>query len=661
LGMTPKVLLALTVLICWTQLPSAVQAGKPELSGTVRDIDSGKPVWGALVVLRPTRLTTTTDKEGHFSFGNIRRGRYSIEVSIHGYEKTNIAVNSPDTSIEIWILSSEETTEKEEIIITGKREKRASSGRAEVSVHLVSKDTIMESAGALEDPVRVVGTLPGVLPMSEITPLFFVRGGAAYESFFYLDDALIYNPFQLGGAATIFNPALIDDMKFYAGGHGVEYPGSLSGVLDIRYRDPASDGYHGNAELSLISTNLDIEGPTFDGGPTFIVSFRRSNFEIPLAIAQEAGWVSDNFAAPAFLDVYAQLHQKIGRHHDLSLHGCFIKDGVDLIEFEPEDVGGFGAGTFFYENYTYLVNLRYRGQYGRRLLHTAVFSSVSNEIDAEATGDTPLAVDSRIHSFTLRSDWVVKLGGENSLFFGAFANRTQADILANSPDIRRFVMGLRIGGDMNLENLDFDVSFPFLMAGFYVKTSWSFLSDRIVVEPGVRVSYEKPSYEVLVEPRASVRIRLARGLEAKLATGLYAQPVLNPLAVEPGIGSPRLTAERAVHLIGGIEWEPADGWLLRAEGFVKYYDHLTTNTDDVLGYLSGQVEPFTSEGSGGACGGDLFIEKRGGKWSGWLSYGYLSAWTQPAARERIRKRGRPEPRPRCTPHPGPGTLLQTDP
>ncbi len=46
----------------------------------------------------------------------------------------------------------------------------------------------------------------------------------------------------------------------------------------------------------------------------------------------------------------------------------------------------------------------------------------------------------------------------------------------------------------------------------------------------------------------------------------------------------------------------------------------------MAGYLSGRVESFTSEGTGGAYGGDIFIEKRGRTWSGWLSYGYLTAW-----------------------------------
>ncbi|MBW1810079.1 MAG: TonB-dependent receptor [Deltaproteobacteria bacterium] len=605
---------------------AAAVADQPGLNGVVRDVDRGTEIWGALVTLKPSGQTTVTDRTGRFTFEEIRKGRYKIEVSLSGYDPVTLDVICPRTEIEIWLIASGQNTDHEEIIITSKREKRASAGRAEVSVHLLPKEVILESAGALEDPVRIVATLPGVLPLSEITPLFFVRGGAAYESFFYLDDALIYNPFQLGGAATIFNPSLIDDMKFYAGGHGVEYPGSLSGVLDIRYRDPLEDGLHGNAELSVISTNLDLEGPTFGNGPTFIVSFRRSNFEVPMAIAKKAGWVSDKFAAPAFWDIYAQLHQRLGRQHHLTLSGLVIKDGVELIEFEPEDVGGFGAGTFFYKNLTYAVNLRYRGQYGSDVLHTAVFSSVSNQIDAEATGDNPLAVDSRIHSFTLRSDWLVKLGDQNSFFFGLFGNRTQADILANSPDIRRFIMGLRIGGDLNLENLDFDISFPFFMAGFYVKTSWGFLSDRVVIEPGLRVSYAKPSYEVLVEPRAAVRIRLATGLETRLAAGLYAQPVLNPLAVEPEIGAARLSAERAIHLIGGLDWKPNQEWRLRVEGFIKYYDHLVTNTDDVGGYLSGRVEPFTNEGTGGAYGGELFIEKQGRTWAGWLSYSYLKAW-----------------------------------
>jgi len=613
---------------------SAAAGEENVIAGVVRDVDTGKPVWGALVTLKTTKKTAVTDKQGRFSISGVLRGSYRMSVSLSGYETLDQEVRCPDADVEVWLLASEETVDREEIIITSKREKRQASGRAEVSVHLVPHEVIIDSAGAMEDPVRVVGSLPGVVPASEITPLFFVRGGAAHESFFYLDDAMIYNPFQLGGGATIFNPSLIEDMKFFAGGHGVEYPGSLSGVLDIRYRDPKDDAYYANAELSLISTNLDVEGPTFSGGPAFLVSFRRSNFEIPLWIAQGLELVSDRFAAPAFMDVFVRLNQRIARGHSLTFSGFITDDGVDLIEFEPEDVEGFGSGTFFYKNRTYVGILRYRGQHSDDLVHTAMFSSVSNTIDAEATGDNPVAVDSRVHSFTLRSDWLARFGGENNLMWGFFLNRTQVDILANSPDIRRFVMGLRIGGDLNVENIDYELTFPFLLYGAYLKQSWSFLSDCIVVEPGIRLSYEQPAHQMLIEPRAAVRVKILKSLEARLASGLYTQPVLNPIAVDSNLGSPQLSAERAVHLIGGLEWTPHKEWRVRVEGFVKFYDHLTTNTDDVEGYLSGRVESFTAEGTGGAYGGDIFIEKRGRTWAGWLSYGYLSAWRKNPRLER---------------------------
>jgi hypothetical protein len=573
--MTVKIFQAIAALIPLLLLCQPAAAGEDNsVAGVVRDVDTGKPVWGALVTLKTTDKTAGTDKQGRFSIAGVHRGSYRISVSLSGYETFTQEVRCPDLEVEVWLLASEETVDREEIIITSKREKRQASGRAEVSVHLVPHEVIIDSAGAMEDPVRVVGSLPGVVPASEITPLFFVRGGAAHESFFYLDDAMIYNPFQLGGGATIFNPSLIEDMKFYAGGHGVEYPGSLSGVLDIRYRDPKDDAYYANAELSLISTNLDVEGPTFKGGPAFLVSFRRSNFEIPLWIAQGLDLVSDRFAAPAFMDIFVRLNQRIARGHSLTLSAFLTDDGVDLIEFEPEDVEGFGAGTFFYKNHTYAGILRYRGQHSPDLVHTAMFASVSNTIDAEATGDNPVAVDSRVHSFTLRSDWLAKFGGESNLMWGFFLN----------------------------------------------------LSDSVVIEPGIRVSYEQPSHQTLIEPRAAMRVKILRKLEARLAVGLYNQPVLLPIAVDPEYGSPQLMADRAFHLIGGLEWKPHKEWRIRVEGFVKTYDHLLSNTDDVMGYLSGRVEPFTKEGSGGAYGGDIFIEKRGHTWAGWLSYGYLSSW-----------------------------------
>lgn len=602
-------------------LAAAAQAG--DLGGSVRSVEDGRPLWGAQVSLLPGHRTAVTGENGAFFFASVPPGPLRLRVEMSGFEPLEQAARAGQT-LELWLIASERDVDQEEIVVRSRREERQAAGRAEVSTVLVSREDILQSAGTLQDPVRVVASLPGVVGLSEITPLFFVRGGAAHESFFYLDDAIIYNPFQLGGGATIFNPSLIEDVKFYAGGHGVEYPGSLSGVLDIRYRDPRADKLHGDAELSLISTNLTLEGPTFPKGPSFLASFRRSNFEIPLAVAQALDLVSDRFAAPAFWDLYARLRQELGRGHSLRLSALYVRDGLDLIEFSPEDVEGMGAGTFFYRNQTLALIANYRGEMRRDVLHTAVFSMVNNDLEAAATGLNPLAVNSRIQSFTLRSDWLVRLRGDDALMFGAFANRTRATLLADGPDIRRFIAGVRFGGYRNIPNLEFDLSFPFLLAGVYFKHSASFFSERLVLEPGLRLSFEEPAQEFLIEPRANLRLRLLPALQARLAIGLFLQPVLNPVMADPDLGNPRLGSERALHFIGSMEWTFGKGWLLRAECFAKRYFHMPANTDDVTGFLSGQVEPYTSEGSGFAWGGELFLEKRGSVLSGWLSLGYLT-------------------------------------
>lgn len=602
-------------------LASAARAG--DIAGTVRSVEDGRALWGAHLTLSPGGRSTVSDETGAFAFAGVPAGRLRLRVEMAGFEPLEQEVRAGQT-LELWLVASERGLEEEEIVVRSRREERQAAGRAEVSTVLVSREDILQSAGTLQDPVRVVASLPGVVGLSEITPLFFVRGGAAHESFFYLDDAIIYNPFQLGGGATIFNPALIEDVKFYAGGHGVEYPGSLSGVLDIRYRDPRADKLHGDADLSLISTNLTLEGPTFAKGPSFLLSFRRSNFEIPLAVAQALDLVSDRFAAPAFWDLYARLRQDLGRGHSLRLSALYVRDGLDLIEFTPEDVEGMGAGTFFYRNETLALIARYRGEIRRDVLHTAVFSMVNNDLQAAATGLNPLAVNSRVESFTLRSDWLVRLRGDDALMFGAFANRTRATLLADGPDIRRFIAGVRFGGYRNIPNLEFDLGFPFFMAGVYFKHSASFFSERLVIEPGLRLSFEEPAQEWMIEPRANARLRLRSNLEARLAVGLFLQPVLNPVMADPDFGNPRLGSERALHFIGGLEWTFVRGWLLRGELFAKRYFHMPANTDDAAGFLSGYVEPYTSEGSGFAWGGELFLEKRGSVLSGWLSLGYLS-------------------------------------
>lgn len=79
---------------------------------------------------------------------------------------------------------------------------------------------------------------------NELTSNYNVRGGSYEENLVYVNDFLINRPFltrsgQQEGLSFI-NTALVEEIRFSAGGFDARYGDKLSSVLDIAYKDPDS-------------------------------------------------------------------------------------------------------------------------------------------------------------------------------------------------------------------------------------------------------------------------------------------------------------------------------------------------------------------------------------------------------------------------------------
>src|SRR5256885_11806893 len=96
-----------------------------------------------------------------------------------------------------------------------------------VSRYQLTRRDIELTPGSLEDVARAVQSMPGVVGDPGLLATFFVRGGEADETVFYLDGVPLRNAFHLGGFASVFNPELIDNVELYAGAQPARYRSSL--------------------------------------------------------------------------------------------------------------------------------------------------------------------------------------------------------------------------------------------------------------------------------------------------------------------------------------------------------------------------------------------------------------------------------------------------
>ncbi|MFM2286276.1 MAG: hypothetical protein RLZZ543_1773 [Bacteroidota bacterium] len=107
-------------------------------------------------------------------------------------------------------------------------------------------------------------TLPGVTSNNELSSQYSVRGGNYDENLVYVNDVEIYRPFLVRAGQqeglSFANPAMVENLRFSAGGFEAKYGDKMSSVLDITYKRPKSFG--GSASASILGGNLQLEGAT---------------------------------------------------------------------------------------------------------------------------------------------------------------------------------------------------------------------------------------------------------------------------------------------------------------------------------------------------------------------------------------------------------------
>ena len=118
------------------------------------------------------------------------------------------------------------------------------------------------------DPQRITGSVERTLTLitaavsnNELTTNYNVRGGNYDENLVYVNGFMVYRPFltrsgQQEGMSFIHS-ALVESVKFSAGGFDAQYGDKLSSVLDIEYKTPKST--KGSAMLSLLGTEVHVE------------------------------------------------------------------------------------------------------------------------------------------------------------------------------------------------------------------------------------------------------------------------------------------------------------------------------------------------------------------------------------------------------------------
>ncbi len=598
------------------------------VSGTIRDKKTGEVLIGATVgLLELPRSGISSNSYGFYSV-SAAPGHYTLIVSFTGYQSDSIQVEL-DKDIRLRVEISPVGTQLEEVVVSAQK-RNENVSRPLMGVQKLSTSDIKNVPVLFgeKDVLKTIQLLPGIQSAGDGNAGFYVRGGAADQNLILLDEATVYNPSHLLGFFSTFNSDAIKDITVYKGGMPAEYGGRLASVIDIKMNDGNDKEYHGGGGIGLISTRLNAEGPLVKDRGSFSVSGRRTYADLFLKLSKDST-VNNN--SLYFYDLNMKANYKIDDKNRVYLSGYFGRDNL-----------GFGnAFGIDYGNAT--GTARWNHVFNSRLFSNTsfIYSKYSFNIRINSNNND-LTITSNIRDLDLKEDLQYYVDVDNKINFGFNAIHH-----AISPGI----ISATAVSSFNSVKLQDKYS---LEDAVYVSHEWS-PNERFHFNYGLRLS----AFTVLGPGNFYTYDAAGNTIDTShYRNGAIVKNYLNP---EPRFStsfqmneasSVKVSYSRNVqvlHLLSNsTSANPTDLWIPSSNNVkpeiadqvsLGYYRNFRDNSyefssevyykdmQNQIDYKNGaqlianeNVETQLQFGKGRAYGLELFIKKKVGKLTGWISY-----------------------------------------
>ena len=280
----------------------SAQTNNQVIRGLVKDKWSGKPIYGAYLVLDNGTKGVVSDSSGRFRLSNVQVGRHYLSCYLTGYATWV----SPDLWVEsgkenvLDIILEELHTDLPEIILNGESIPRQSMGQ----INLLSQEMTLRYPATFYDPARLASGMAGVTNDNDQANGLIIRNYSPNGVNWRLWGAEIINPNHTANAGTfsdrvtgnaggvnMISMQLLDNTAFYTGLPPVSYGNAGSGTLDMSLRAGNTENREYTIQAGLIGIDLAAEGPfgKSGSGSSYLVNYRYSTIGLLQKMGLELG------------------------------------------------------------------------------------------------------------------------------------------------------------------------------------------------------------------------------------------------------------------------------------------------------------------------------------------------------------------------------------
>ncbi len=567
-----RLLLAACLLIGSTAA-KAQSSGTATIRGFVYDKASGEPILFTNVFLKGTTYGASTDVNGFFTISRVPAGTYTLMSTYLGYDTAAVQIVAKSGAIinqKLYLNKS--SIRLKEIEVSAEKQEQLTSVKVSVETVTPKQITQIVSVGGEADIAQYLQVLPGVVFTGDQGGQLYIRGGSPVQNKVLLDGMIIYNPFHSIGLFSVFDTEIIKNADVYTGGYNANHGGRISAVMDITTRDGNQKRLAGKVSASPFLGRILLEGPlgkpkSEDAlAPTFIVSYKNSYLDRTSKVLYS--YADSNGLPFRFNDIYAKTSFKSSNGSKLNLFGFNFNDGVNFRNVADISWNSLGLGANFVlvpDGSTSLIS----GS-------LAYSDYLAKQVEADGAPR-----QSGINGFNGNLS-ITQFFAKDELVYGF-------DVVGFSTDFTFTNAAKRVITQQESTTE---------LAGF---VRYKYVSDKLVVEPGMRVHYYSSLSEISLEPRLGIKYNATNSVRFKFAGGLYSQNLISAVSDRDVVNLffgflsgpdnlPRTfdgqevtsKLQKARHLIGGVEVDLTKNLEFNFETYIKDFNQLTNINRDKI-------------------------------------------------------------------------------
>jgi len=408
-------------------------------------------------------------------------------------------------------------------------------------------------------------------------------------------------------------------VDFYSGAFPAGFGNALSSVLSMKQIDGNKERIKFKGSVGATDLALTVDGP-LGKNTTYIASLRRSYLQFLFGV------IGLPFL-PTYNDYQLKVKSKLSDKSELTIIslGALDNSRLNLSIANPDETQTYILGYLpELEQWSYTIGANYKhfrkNSFENIILSRNMLNNVSykyfNNDDTKSENlilnYVSQEIENKFRYENTRTVKGYKIIAGAGIEYNKYNNNTERKILTSDTSL------------LFTYNSDFSLFKWFVFS----QATKSYLDERLTLSLGFRMdanSYSKEMSNLFRQfsPLFSASYILTDKFTLNFNSGIYYQlPAYTTLGYKDKNGefvnkNNGLTFIESDHIVGGLEWRPADNTRITLEGFFKNYDDYPFSVTDSIALASkggdfGTIgdEEVVSTGQGRAYGAELLLQEK---------------------------------------------------